>query len=250
MPTRGLLVVATYNEIENLPSLLKVVNDRYPELDVLIIDDNSPDGTGEWVEERITQNSNSQNSIASPPQSLPPPFLIKRNGKLGLGSATVLGLQWALDRNYPFVITMDADFSHDPVDIAQLWSAIQAPPCPDMVIGSRYVPQGGIEGWPILRRVISKVTNSFARLWLGLKSHDNTGAFRIYSARILKKIPLEDLDQGYAYLPELAWRVQNAGGEIREVPIVFRDRERGKSKTSLSVGLSVYWRIFSLRWTR
>ena len=246
MTNSGLIIIATYNEMENLPRLVENLRSNHPELDILVIDDRSPDGTGTWVRQSIQDCDSNSRFI----------YLIERAGKLGLGSATIEGFNWALQRDYELVITMDADFSHHPDELYRLLEPFSPRPTegenqsPDLVIGSRYVDGGGIEGWPLYRKWTSRITNGFARTWLRLRSRDNTGAFRVYSAKILKRIPLSRLDSGYAYLSELVWRIQNESGRILEVPITFRDREQGKSKTSLSVGLKVFWRLFTLPWAR
>jgi dolichol-phosphate mannosyltransferase len=248
-----LIVIATYNEIDNLPSLVAQLESLLPTSQILVIDDASPDGTGKWCDD--AQRKHPQLSV------------LHRESKLGLGSATLLGFQQAIDENYPLVATMDADFSHDPRQLVDLLKRIEqraesdpAEPSehrdhPDeigVVIGSRYVDGGGIEGWPLFRRVVSRCVNRYARLMLRLRTQDNSGAFRVYRTSDLKKMNLASIrSSGYGYLEEILWRLRAAGVEMAEVPIVFRDREHGKSKTSLSGGINVFWQITKMglgRW--
>ncbi len=240
-----LILVATYNEIENLPGLIAKIHQLHPQIDVLVVDDNSPDGTGQWVSDFRRQE--------------PWCHLISRAGKLGLGSATLSGFQWALERDYTHVLTMDADFSHDPSEIGRLLEASHvetAAPGPDghkrgqnrVVIGSRYVAGGKIEGWPWRRRWASRWINRFARRWLGLPTRDNSGAFRCYPTALLKTLALEKItNQGYGYLEEILYMAHRQGASFREVPITFRDRTQGTSKINLREALHALGTLFLLR---
>ena len=214
---RTLVILATYNEIENLPTLAEEILRVLPTADLLVIDDNSPDGTGRWCDEQA--------------QHEPRLKCLHRAGKLGLGTATLLGLQHAIDQGYEVAITMDADWSHDPRFLNDLLSATEKA---DVAIGSRYCPGGGIEGWPLHRRLMSRSINALSRRMLRLPVQDASGAFRAYRIAILKQINLSSIQAtGYAYLEEMLWLLNRAGASFAEVPIVFRDRRAGSSKISL-----------------
>jgi dolichol-phosphate mannosyltransferase len=227
-----LIVIATYNEIDNLPRLVANLVERLPDAQIMIIDDASPDGTGKWCDEassRYTQLS-----------------VVHREAKLGLGSATMLGFQRALSRNFLMVATMDADFSHDPVSLVKLVDLLRSDVDQEIgvAIGSRYVPGGAIEGWSLFRKTASWAVNRYSRLMLRLKTKDNSGAFRVYRCSALKTIDLATIrSAGYGYLEEILWRLNQVGVKMEEVPICFRNRERGKSKTSLVAGVNVFWQI-------
>lgn len=211
---RTLVALATYNEIENLPDLVDAILRVLPAAEVLVIDDNSPDGTGRWCDERaaVEQRLN----------------CMHRPGKLGLGSATLAGARWAIDNGYDLFVTMDADWSHDPQYLPVLVSAAGNA---DVAIGSRYCPGGAIEGWPLHRRLASRMMNGLSRLVLRLPIHDMSGAFRVYQVSALQRIDLSQIAAtGYAYLEEILWHLHRGGATFAEVPITFRDRRAGKSK--------------------
>ena len=230
-----LVIVATYNEIENLPELVEQIERFVPEADILVIDDNSPDGTGDWCDQRKETDARLN--------------VIHRAGKLGLGSATICGFRYGLDHQYDLLATMDADFSHAPESLAELIETIGRPQndtC-GLVIGSRYVAGGGIEGWPLLRHLSSRAVNLAARLLLQVPTKDNSGAFRVYTAQTLRDVCIDRVQaEGYAYLEELIWRINRKGIPMVEVPIVFRDREKGASKTSLMIGVKVFWHLLKM----
>ena len=185
-------------------------------LEVLVVDDNSPDGTWQEVQELASGDGRVH--------------LLRRKGKLGLGTAHVAGHRWALRRGYERVITMDADFSHPPEKIPELLEASRR--C-DLVIGSRYVPGGGSEGWPLQRRVLSRLSSWVAHTALRLPPQDCTGAFRCFRRRVLQQIPFERIrSRGYSFMEEMLWQCSGRGLRIGEVPIVFVDREQGTSKIS------------------
>ncbi len=213
------MVIATYNEAENLPALVEQIFHSVQDCEILVVDDNSPDGTGDWARGAAGKDSRIR--------------LISRPGKLGLGSATKLGLQTAIRENFDWVATMDADHSHDPSVLAEMLDIADdgADARPDVVIGSRYVPGGKIIGWPWYRRISSALVNSIARLLLGLKTADNTSAFRLYSVDKLKEINIEAIEsQGYSYLEEILVLLNFVDARFFEVPIVFQNREKGNSK--------------------
>ena len=230
------IIIATYNEIENLPTLIEKLAALLPDATILVIDDNSPDGTGKWCDENASR--------------FPSLHCIHRSGKLGLGSATIQGFAWAIEQKHPLIATMDADFSHAPTSLPDLLNKIISLDDEKVavVIGSRYVQGGAIEGWPLLRRLASKAVNAFARIWLGLKSYDNSGAFRIYRSSALESIGLSSIrSESYSYLEEVLYRLERAGYRSVEHPITFRDRELGVTKTNLALGLKVFWELFRLR---
>lgn len=189
-----------------------------PSIDVLVVDDNSPDGTGDLVAERGKEE--------------PRLHLVRRAGKLGLGTAYLAGFRYGLENGYDQVFTMDADFSHNPKYIEQMLASMKDH---DMVIGSRYVPGGGIENWPIHRRLLSAFANFYASRLLRLQVHDCTSGFRCYSAEVLSTVePFEIKASGYSFLEEMALRVGRCGFQIGEVPIVFENRRAGSSKIDSS----------------
>ena len=216
---RILVAVATYNEIENLPSLVAAIRTHLPDADVLVVDDNSPDGTGRWCDEEAARS---------------PWFsVIHRAGKLGLGSAAWTAMQAAIDRGYELLITLDADWSHPPDGLPRLLAAAESTHA-DVVIGSRYVRGGRIGGWPASRRLISAGMNLLTRLTLGLPLRDASGACRLYRVAKLRELDFSQLTAtGYAYLEEILWQLHRRGARFAEVPITFTDRRAGASKVHI-----------------
>lgn len=230
-----MIVVATYNEIDNLPRLVLQLTELLPKADILVIDDASPDGTGNWCE----------SSLGKYPQM----SVIHREHKLGLGTAAIVGFQYALERDYSCIATMDADLSHAPDSLLEMLEKLQSPAneAVGVFIGSRYVAGGGTEGWPLIRRFASRCVNLFARLMLRLSTKDNSGAFRIYRRSALNRLNLSDLKSSdYAYLEEILWRLSRKDVIMMEHPIVFQNRELGKSKTNPLLGVKVFWQIFKM----
>ncbi|RIK88649.1 MAG: polyprenol monophosphomannose synthase [Planctomycetota bacterium] len=216
-----LVALATYNEIETLPSLVGAIREHLPHADVLVVDDNSPDGTGRWCDQQAAHAAWFS--------------VIHRPGKLGLGSASWAAMQAAIDRGYELLITLDADWSHPP---AALPSLVAAAAHADVVIGSRYCPGGRIEGWPLSRRIISAGMNMATRLALGLPVRDSTGACRVYRVAALRRLDFSELTAtGYAYLEEILWQLHRRGASFAEAPITFTDRRAGASKVHLGEAL-------------
>jgi dolichol-phosphate mannosyltransferase len=183
---------------------------------VLVVDDNSPDGTGQWCDQRA--------------RTEPRLKCLHRTGKLGLGSATLAAVRFAIDQRYDVLVTMDADWSHDPVHLLDLVSQTSKA---DVVVGSRYVSDGRIEGWPLTRRLVSRTLNGVSCFLLRLPVHDASGAFRAYRVEQLAKLELDAVRAtGYAYLEEILWHLKNSGATFAEMPIVFRDRRAGRSKAN------------------
>ena len=215
--SRLLVCIPTYNEAENIMSLVEQVHLSLPDADVLVVDDGSPDGTGDLVRERMLKD--------------PRLNLMSRQGKLGLGTAYMAGFAYGLQHEYTCVTTMDSDFSHPPDRLPALLEAVERGAY--LSVGSRYVPGGGIRGWGIGRRLLSATANLVARQLLRLKTHDCTGGFRCYGLRTLQFIVTQPLrSSGYSALIELLTRCERAGLSIVEVPIIFTDRVQGQSKIS------------------
>lgn len=228
-----LIIIPTYNESENVEKLLDLISRTDPAAHVLIVDDNSPDRTYEIVE-RLMQTSY--------PGRL---FLLKRAGKLGLGTAYLAGFKWALARDYEYIFEMDADFSHDPKYLPDFLAAIQTH---DLVLGSRYVPGGGVKNWGLLRKFISRGGSLYARTILGLSLRDLTGGFKCFRREVLEAIDLDSIkSNGYSFQIEMTYRACCKGFRIFETPIVFEDRTAGKSKMSRKIFLEAVLMVWKLR---
>jgi dolichol-phosphate mannosyltransferase len=224
---RSLVVLPTYNEADNVLPLAALVLEVSPTIDVLVVDDNSPDGTGDLVAARGREE--------------PRLHLLRREGKLGLGTAYLAGFGYGLDHGFDQVFTMDADFSHHPRYIPQMLASMKDH---DVVIGSRYVRGGGIENWPIHRRLLSAFANLYASRLLGLTVRDCTSGFRCYSSEVLSTVePFEIRSSGYSFLEEMACRVSRCGFRIGEVPIVFENRRAGSSKIDSSEIYRAAWHV-------
>ena len=230
MHARALVVLPTYNEAENVLGLTRAVLAVDPSLDALVVDDASPDGTGDLVERERAQE--------------PRLSLLRRAGKLGLGTAYLAGFQYGLDHGYGCVLTMDCDGSHHPRYIPALLATLKDH---DMAVGSRYVPGGGIANWPRSRRALSAFANFYARLLLRLTLRDCTSGYRAYSRKVLETVePFEIRSSGYSFLEEMAWRVTRCGFRIGEVPILFEQRTLGVSKIDSSEIYLAAWRVLAL----
>ena len=213
LPWRTLVVVPTYNEKENLAALVRAIH-AYLECDVLIVDDGSPDGTGE-IADRLAAND-------------PRVHVLHRQGKQGLGTAYIAGFRFAMERGYERVCEMDADFSHAPWDLPRL---VAASADAELVIGSRYVKGGCTVGWDFKRRLLSRGANLYARFWLRTAVRDNTAGYRCFWVDALRRLDLAAVAaHGYAFQIEMAFRIKRAGLRVREIPIHFIDRQVGKSK--------------------
>jgi dolichol-phosphate mannosyltransferase len=214
---RQLVCIPTYNEAGNILALVEAIHRAAPELDVLVIDDDSPDGTGDMVRDRTLKDPHLE--------------LMARPAKLGLGTAYMAGFAFGLQQGYATVTTMDGDFSHPPDRIPALLQAVDQGA--QLAIGSRYVPGGAIQGWAINRRILSSTANTVARTLLRLRTHDCTGGFRCYSVRAVQFLVTQPLgSSGYSALVELLTRCERARMQIVEVPITFTERAHGKSKIS------------------
>jgi dolichol-phosphate mannosyltransferase len=233
LPERALVIVPTYNERENVRRLIESVLAQDERIDMLIVDDGSPDGTGSIVAE-----------IGA---SIPRVHLLSRPKKMGLGTAYVAGFRWALARDYAYVLEMDADFSHDPAHLPQFLAAIENT---DLVLGSRY--QEGrvtVVNWPINRLILSYMANVYARAITGLHVWDATGGFKCFRRSVLESIDLDHVrSNGYAFQIEMTFRAVRKHFRIAEIPIVFVDRTEGTSKMSPHIVREAVWMVWRLRW--
>jgi dolichol-phosphate mannosyltransferase len=229
--TGAWVVIPTYNEADNLAALVRAVRAAIAG-SILIVDDNSPDGTGQIADE-----------LAAVHRGV---HVLHRPAKAGLAAAYVAGFRVALAAGADYVLEMDADFSHDPADLPRLLEAAEAGA--DVVLGSRYVPGGRVEGWSVDRQILSRAGGLYARAVLGSPIRDLTGGFKCFRADALRAIGLDDLlADGYAFQVEATFRAERAGLRIAEVPIVFRERHAGKSKMSPSIAVEAIWRIPEMR---
>lgn len=232
MNPKTLIIIPTYNERENIERMLAAVHAAVPDVDVLVVDDGSPDGTGDLVEARGKTDRRVQ--------------LLRRSGKLGLGTAYLAGFAYALERDYERVFEMDADFSHDPKYLQPMLDASEHA---DMVIGSRYVEGGGTVDWGLSRRLISRGGGLYARTILGLDIQDLTAGFVCYRRSTLEAIALSDVfSTGYCFQIELKYRVHRAGLRLVELPIVFPDRVAGVSKMSAEIAREALVQVLRLKW--
>jgi len=215
---RALVVLPTYDERDNILPLSESIFAAADNLEILVVDDASPDGTGDLVAEAGARD--------------PRLHLLRRNAKLGLGTAYLAGFRYGLDRGYDIVFTMDADRSHHPRYLPEMLASLEIN---DMVVGSRYVSGGGIENWPLHRQILSRFANFYTRTMLGISVRDCTSGYRGYRREVLETVePFEVKSSGYSFLYEMVWRVSRAGFRIGEVPIVFEQRVAGQSKINSS----------------
>ncbi|HEX8716377.1 MAG TPA: polyprenol monophosphomannose synthase [Gemmatimonadaceae bacterium] len=233
MSERALVVIPTYNERGNIERIIAAVLAQDARLEVLVVDDGSPDGTGEIVDGIAASN--------------PKVHAIHRAGKLGLGTAYLAGFKWALEQNYDFVFEMDADFSHDPVHLPQFLEAIRNA---DLVLGSRYRKgKVTVVNWPMSRLMLSYAANLYARVVTGLPLDDCTGGFKCFRRSVLEAIDLDSVrSNGYAFQIEMSFRAWQNGFRIVEIPIVFVDRTEGESKMSKKIIREAVWMVWRLRW--
>ena len=228
------MVLPTYNEIENLEGVLAAILEALPQAQVLVVDDGSPDGTGQLADTIAARE--------------PRAAVLHRSAKEGLGPAYRAGFRWVLDRpETQAVVQMDADFSHDPRDLPRLLAPLMAGA--DLALGSRYVPGGGTAGWPWYRRLISRGGTTFARTVLLLPYRDLTGGFKAWRRELLDSIRLRDMGvNGYGFQIEMTWWAHRRGARIVQVPIIFRERTAGRSKMTGGIVREAMLRVLALRW--
>jgi dolichol-phosphate mannosyltransferase len=229
------IVLPTYNEAGNVESVVAESLAQLPDAHVLIVDDDSPDGTGA-IADRLAAERPDRVEV------------LHRRRKAGLGPAYIAGFRRTLAAGAGFVLQMDADFSHDPADLPRLLAATEGA---DLAIGSRYVPGGGVEAWSPARRLLSRGGSAYARRVLGLGVHDLTGGFKCFRREVLEAIDLDSVDsKGYAFQVELTYRAARCGFRVAEVPIVFHDRRHGDSKMTAAIAAEAAWRVPWLRYRR
>ncbi len=232
MPEKSLIIIPTYNELENIrlliPDLLGKYND---DIDVLIVDDNSPDGTGSFIDELSKANNRVK--------------LLQREKKMGLGTAYVAGFKYALQNSYDYIFEMDADFSHDPKEIKNFLNSIKQY---DLVLGSRYVKGVNVVNWPIRRLLLSYFANIYTRIITGMPIKDATGGFKCFRKKVLESINLDKVkSNGYAFQIEMTYKAWKRGFKIGEIPIVFIDRTMGSSKMSKKIVREAVFMVWKLR---
>ncbi len=228
---KALIIIPTYNEKENLPLIVPDVLARDMRLSVLVVDDNSPDGTGRIADQMAEENSRVH--------------VLHRPGKAGLGRAYLAGFKWALERDYDLIFEMDADFSHNPKYLVDFLKESENT---DIVLGSRYICGVNVINWPMTRLLLSYFANVYARVVTGLPVRDSTGGFKCFHRKVLEAINLDSVhSNGYAFQIEMSFRAWTKGFRIREIPIVFTDREQGHSKMSKRIVREAIWMVPKLR---
>jgi dolichol-phosphate mannosyltransferase len=229
---RALVIIPTYNESDNIPRLVPSVLSRDPRLEILVVDDNSPDGTGRMADE-----------IAATEPRL---HVLHRPGKMGLGTAYITGFKWGIERKYDVIFEMDADFSHDPAHLPQFLDAIERY---DVVLGSRYLEgRVTVVNWPIGRLLLSYFANAYARRVTGLPVADATGGFKCFRREVLEALELDRVESsGYSFQIEMSFRAWKKGFRLGEIPIMFVDRDVGESKMSKKIVREAVWRVWRFR---
>lgn len=231
----SVVIIPTYNEKENIENIIRAVFGLEKSFHILVIEDGSPDGTASIVKDLQKEF----------PQQL---FMIERTGKLGLGTAYITGFKWAVEKKYDYVFEMDADFSHNPNDLPRLYSAC-ADDGYDLAIGSRYVSGVNVVNWPMGRVLMSYYASKYVRLITGVKIHDTTAGFKCYRRRVLETINLDDIRfKGYAFQIEMKYTTYKCGFKIKEVPVIFINRELGTSKMSGGIFSEAMFGVMRLRW--
>jgi dolichol-phosphate mannosyltransferase len=229
---KTIIVVPTFNEIDNIFVIYEKIFKAVENLNLLIVDDNSPDGTGIAAEELAKID----NRV----------FVIHRKKKLGLGSAYIHGMKYSIDKGFDFVVAMDADLSHDPVNLPRMIKMMKDY---DLVIGSRYVKDGGMVNWGAGRFFISRLANFFCKSMLGIEQEDCSGGYKCYQAELLKKIDMDKIFSfGYSFQVEILYRALRLNAKVIEIPIVFINRHKGESKLSAGELLKFGWTVCKLRW--
>ena len=232
----SIVIIPTYNEKENIEKIIRAINALDKQFHILVIDDGSPDGTASIVK-RLMQNEFEGRL-----------FILERPGKLGLGTAYILGFKWALQHDYEYIFEMDADFSHDPADLPRLYSACHDDGY-DLAIGSRYVSGVNVVNWPMGRVLMSYFASKYVRFVTGFKVHDTTAGFKCYRRRVLQTIELDKIRfRGYAFQIEMKFTAYKIGFRIKEVPVIFVNRREGVSKMSGGIFGEAFVGVIRLRW--
>ena len=230
---KSLIIIPTYNEIDNVEKISNIILRKYQNTDILFVDDGSPDGTGDIIDELVSANSKIN--------------VIHRAGKLGLGTAYIAGFKWALDRDYEYIFEMDCDFSHDPEYIANFFDAVKNVEV-DLVLGSRYTVGVSVINWTLYRLLISKFATWYVRVITGMPATDSTGGFKCFRRKVLETIDLDKIkSNGYSFQIEMTYNAWIAGFKIKEIPIIFYERAEGDSKMSKAIvreAIWVVWRLF------
>jgi dolichol-phosphate mannosyltransferase len=225
-----LVIIPTYNEVDNIDKIIREIHTPNPQINILVIDDNSPDGTGARIKDLRKTNANL--------------YLIEREGKLGLGSAYVAGFRYALENGYDYIFEMDADFSHDPKEIPNFLRAIKEA---DLVIGSRYIKGVNVVNWPLTRLLLSYYANKYTRFVTGLPLADSTSGFKCFRRDVLESINLKNIHSGgYSFQIEMNFKAWKKGFRLKEIPIIFIDRAVGKSKMSKKIvreAITMVWKL-------
>ncbi|MBE2281073.1 MAG: polyprenol monophosphomannose synthase [Ignavibacteriaceae bacterium] len=232
MSKRSLVIIPTYNELDNIKNLIpELFSLNLPDLHILVVDDNSPDGTGDY--------------IASIADSEPRINVLKRPAKMGLGTAYVAGFKYAIENKFDFIFEMDADFSHDPKEIPNFIKKMNEA---DLVIGSRYITGVNVINWPMRRLLLSYFANIYTRVITGMPVKDATGGFKCFKREVLESINLDNIkSNGYAFQIEMNFKAFRKGYKIAEIPIIFIDRQSGKSKMSKKIVREAIYRVWALR---
>jgi dolichol-phosphate mannosyltransferase len=226
-----LIIIPTYNEVHNINILLRKIRKFVPDCGILVVDDNSPDGTASRVKNMQKEDKNI--------------YLIQRDGKLGLASARTAGLKWGLDQGYEYLCEMDADLSHNPKHLKEFIEKITEY---DFIIGSRYIQDGGVLNWPLRRKILSKVGNLFSRLILSTPIHDFTGGFNMWRKQVLENMDLNKIEsEGFSFHIELKYKAYKKGFSFKEVPIIFEERVEDASKMSKKIIFEAFWRVILFR---
>jgi dolichol-phosphate mannosyltransferase len=231
----GIVIIPTYNEKENIERIIRKVFSLSKPFNVLVIEDGSPDGTGQIV----------KNLQSEFPNRL---FMIERKGKLGLGTAYITGFKWALQQGYEYIFEMDADFSHNPDDLIRLYTTCSEEGA-DVVIGSRYITGVNVVNWPVSRVLLSYFASKYVQFVSGLKIHDTTAGFKCYHRRVLETIDLDKIKfKGYAFQVEMKYTAYKCGFRLKEIPIIFINREKGTSKMNGSIFNEALFGVIQLKW--
>ncbi len=232
MPERALVIIPTYNEARTLPQVVPQVLQQDSRIEVLVVDDNSPDGTGQLADNMATDDQRIH--------------VLHRQGKLGLGTAYLAGFRWALERDYDYMFEMDADHSHDPQHLPEFLDAVKDA---DLVLGSRYLDgRVTVVNWPMGRLMLSYAANIYARVVTGHRLFDATGGFKCFRRKVLEAIDLDAVrSNGYSFQIEVSFRAMRKGFRIREIPILFVDRTEGESKMSGGIVREAIWMVWRLR---